>query len=153
MAYDPQSDIWKLMNLYEQDLPSKPTLPSKEILLLRARLVYEEALEFVTACGCALSADDMDDQGNPRVVIDEDIQPDLNEYADACGDQLVVTYGALNAAGIRVRPLWDEIQRSNMAKVWPDGTIHKRDDGKVIKPDTWTPPNIEQVLEEQMRRK
>jgi predicted HAD superfamily Cof-like phosphohydrolase len=32
---------------------------------------------------------------------------------------LVVTYGALNAAGVKAEPAWDEVQRSNMSKAWP----------------------------------
>jgi hypothetical protein len=31
----------------------------------------------------------------------------------------VVTYGALNAAGVKAQSAWDEVQRSNMSKAWP----------------------------------
>jgi len=63
---------------------------------------------------------------------------------------LVVTYGAANALGIQVEPVWDEIQRSNLSKVWPDGAIHKREDGKVIKPSTYSPAAIDGVLAQQV---
>jgi hypothetical protein len=45
--------------------------------------------------------------------------PDFTEYVDGCIDQLVVTYGALNAAGVKAQSAWDEVQRSNMSKAWP----------------------------------
>jgi predicted HAD superfamily Cof-like phosphohydrolase len=76
--------------------------------------------------------------------------PNLIEMADAIGDTLVVTYGAANALGIQVEPVWDEIQRSNLSKVWHDGAIHKREDGKVIKPSTYSPAAIDGVLAQQV---
>ena len=39
-----------------------------------------------------------------------------------------------------------EIHRSNMAKLGPDGRPIYRDDGKVMKPEGWTPPNIGGLL-------
>ena len=53
------------------------------------------------------------------VELDPNGTPDLVEYVDGCIDQLVVTYGALNAAGIQAQSAWDEVQRSNMSKAWP----------------------------------
>ena len=49
--------------------------------------------------------------------------PDFVEYVDGCIDQLVVTYGALNAAGIQAQSAWDEVQRSTMSKAWPHCSI------------------------------
>lgn len=155
-SYDPQKDICLLMSLYQQEVKETPELPDPETLLLRARLVFEEALEFVAACGCEVTMKIASPQGEEKTVIvtddvtvewDGTLQPDLIEYVDACVDQLVVTYGALNAAGVKVQPVWDEVHRSNMSKVWPDGTIHKREDGKVLKPDTYSPADVRGVLD------
>jgi len=137
-----------MLHLYKQEVKYRPELPDRATLLLRARLVLEEALEFVKACGCTTVISHLEYEDRIEAY-DLGAKPDLVEYADACGDILVVTYGALNAAGIKVEPLWDEILRSNRSKVWPDGTIHKREDGKVIKPTTWSPPDIEMVLYKQ----
>ena len=57
------------------------------------------------------------------VVPDPDREPDFVEYVDGCIDQLVVTYGALNAAGVKAEPAWDEVQRSNMSKAWPHCSV------------------------------
>ena len=145
MHYDPQADSEQLMKLYRQEIKRSPELPNRETLLLRARLVFEEAMEFVKACGCDVNFT----KTSPdilEVFTDPQGKPDLVEYADACGDILVVTYGALNTAGIQPQPLMEEIHRSNMSKVFPDGTIHKREDGKVLKPDTYSPADIKTVL-------
>ena len=118
--YRPQQDIVTLMKQFDQEVKESPEMPDAKTRLLRARLVFEEALEFVRACGCTVATTDgagvIDDVS---VVLDPKGTPDLTEYVDGCVDQLVVTYGALNAAGVKVEPAWDEVQRSNMSKAWP----------------------------------
>jgi predicted HAD superfamily Cof-like phosphohydrolase len=118
--YRPQQDIVTLMKQFEQQVKDSPEMPDEKTRLLRARLVFEEALEFVRACGCTvLLAENEKVIDNISVVHDPAGNPDLTEYVDGCVDQLVVTYGALNAAGIQVEAAWDEVQRSNMSKAWP----------------------------------
>ena len=39
-----------------------------------------------------------------------------------------------------------EVHRSNMTKVCKDGTVLRREDGKIIKPDTFEEPNLEKFL-------
>ena len=34
-----------------------------------------------------------------------------------------MTYGALNAAGVKAQSAWDEVQRSNMSKAWPHCSV------------------------------
>lgn len=122
--YRPQHDIVTLMKQFEQEVKESPEMPDTKTCLLRARLVFEEALEFVRACGCTVAlADSTPAIDNISVVLDPEGNPDLTEYVDGCVDQLVVTYGALNAAGIRVEPAWDEVQRSNMSKAWPHCSV------------------------------
>jgi hypothetical protein len=44
---------------------------------------------------------------------------------------------------------WNEVMRSNLDKIDPEtGTVLKRDDGKVLKPDGWTPPWLDPYLNE-----
>ena len=126
--YRPQEDIVALMTQFEQDVKDSPELPDDATRLLRARLVFEEALEFVRACGCTVALAGSDGKTSP--VIDEisvvaapDVAPDFTEYVDGCIDQLVVTYGALVAAGVKAQSAWDEVQRSNMSKAWPHCNI------------------------------
>ena len=39
-----------------------------------------------------------------------------------------------------------ENSKSNMTKVCKDGTVLRREDGKIIKPDTFEEPNLEKFL-------
>ena len=137
-SYHPQEDITLLMQQFEQEVMQSPELPAPETRLLRARLVFEEALEFVKGCGCTVNLAASHYSGKSKtakeagkaaliddlvVDLDPNGTPDLVEYVDGCIDQLVVTYGALNAAGVKAAPAWDEVQRSNMSKAWPHCSV------------------------------
>ena len=129
--YRPQEDIVTLMKQFNQQVKESPQLPDPETRLLRARLVFEEALEFVKGCGCTVTMTAAGLSGDAGTAVINDIgvvldpagTPDFAEYVDGCIDQLVVTYGALNAAGVKAQPAWDEVQRSNMSKAWPHCSV------------------------------
>ena len=58
-------------------------------------------------------------------------------------DILVVTIGAIHSAGFDAEGAWKEVMRTNFAKIDSEtGKVRKRDDGKVLKPVGWTPPNL-----------
>ena len=143
--YRPQHDIVTLMRQFDQPVKESPEMPDEKTRLLRARLVFEEALEFVRSCGCTVTQAGASEKGaavidDISVVVDPKGTPDLTEYVDGCVDQLVVTYGALNAAGIKVEPAWDEVQRSNMSKAWPhcsvcDAVLVRGSGEKLVHPD------------------
>jgi predicted HAD superfamily Cof-like phosphohydrolase len=146
--YRPQEDIVTLMKQFNQQVKDSPELPDPGTRLLRARLVFEEALEFVKGCGCTVTTSVAGSDGPAEtavidkigVVPDPDGKPDLVEYVDGCVDQLVVTYGALNAAGVKVEPAWNEVQRSNMSKAWPhcnvcDAVLVRRSGTELVHPD------------------
>jgi predicted HAD superfamily Cof-like phosphohydrolase len=71
---------------------------------------------------------------------------DIVATADACADLIWVVEGLCHSLGIPLQKVWDEVARSNMSK-FVDGKIIKREDGKVLKPDTYSPPNIKAILE------
>lgn len=72
---------------------------------------------------------------------------DIVETADALADIVYVCYGAALEFGIDLDRVLAEVHSSNMSKVWPDGTVHYRQDGKVEKPHgSWRAPNIARVL-------
>jgi predicted HAD superfamily Cof-like phosphohydrolase len=63
---------------------------------------------------------------------------------DALIDILVVTIGAIHSLGANGEAAWMEVMRTNFAKIDPEtGKVRKREDGKVLKPQGWTPPNLE----------
>ena len=71
---------------------------------------------------------------------------DWIEVVDAICDLLYVTYGAASALGVDIEPFFAEVHRSNMAKLGDDGKPIRREDGKVLKPLTWTPPDLMSIL-------
>ncbi len=71
---------------------------------------------------------------------------DIVEIADACADLKWVIEGLEHTLDIPQQKVWNEVARSNLAKISSDGKVHKRSDGKVLKPDGWTPPNIKDII-------
>jgi predicted HAD superfamily Cof-like phosphohydrolase len=68
---------------------------------------------------------------------------DRLEQLDALVDILVVTMGAIRAGGFDSEGAWNEVMRTNFAKIDSNtGKVRKRKDGKVLKPEGWTPPNL-----------
>ena len=66
---------------------------------------------------------------------------------DALIDILVVTIGAIHSLGADAEGAWKEVMRTNFAKIDKDtGKVRKREDGKVLKPQGWTPPELEPYL-------
>lgn len=68
---------------------------------------------------------------------------DRVEILDALIDIIVVTAGAINSMGVNGAGAWDEVMKTNFAKIDPHtGKVKKREDGKVLKPNNWQPPDL-----------
>lgn len=98
-----------------------PKLPSIAEVFLRRGLVCEEFDELIDAL--------------------EDCF--LDEIAKEAADLIYVVVGLCVSFGIPITKVFEEVHRSNMAKV--GGTY--RADGKLLKPEGWTPPDIKGLLE------
>ena len=65
------------------------------------------------------------------------------EQLDALIDILVVTIGAIHSMGADAEGAWQEVLKTNLAKIDSNtGKVIKREDGKVLKPVGWKPPNL-----------
>ncbi len=121
---------------------------------------YEDVKEFQVAMGLAvgdLSAPDITRDQEMRVrLIEEEVTElidalasgDVVGVADALADIQYVVNGAAIVWGIDLDPVAAEVHRSNMTK--RGGKL--REDGKLLKPDHYEPPNIERVLAEQVEK-
>ena len=70
------------------------------------------------------------------------------EVLDALIDILVVTIGAIHSMGADGEGAWKEVMRTNFAKIDSEtGKVRKREDGKVLKPLGWTPPELAPYVE------
>lgn len=110
-------DFHRLVGAYSA---GRPSVPSTGVRDLRIGLLEEELREYVEA------SNDLDIVG----------------VADALADLLYVVYGAGEAWGLDLGPIFAEVHRSNMTKV--GGPM--REDGKNLKPEGWSPPNLGLVI-------
>lgn len=78
--------------------------------------------------------------------LQDPFRADLAQVAKELADLVYVLYGTAVALGINLdEALW-RVHLSNMSKRAPDGTITRRSDGKVLKPDTYQTPDMSGVL-------
>src|SRR6188768_1928388 len=110
-----KQDVLKFMEAFDQ-IQNKDQLQD-----LYADLIYEEFDEFREAL----------------------MEMNEVEEFDACLDMIWVIIGHMIVKGWDVEGGWNEVTRSNMAKLDPaTGKAIHREDGKVVKPANWTPPNL-----------
>lgn len=109
---------------FEIATATRPTLPDGRTARLRTRLIQEEFEEFKEALEAK----------------------DLPAMAKELADLLYVVYGTAVSCGIDMEPVFREVHRSNMSKV---GGC-KREDGKWVKPPTYSPADIEPILNKQL---
>jgi predicted HAD superfamily Cof-like phosphohydrolase len=48
---------------------------------------------------------------------------------------------------IPLQEVWDEVARSNSSKISENGKVIKNENGKIMKPDTFSPANVRAILE------
>jgi predicted HAD superfamily Cof-like phosphohydrolase len=108
-----------------EEVQVNPHLIDEQLLNLRLSLINEEIGETFLSMG----------------------QQSLVGIADGIVDSIVVLIGTAVAYGIDIRPVWDEVHRTNMLK--KGGEV--REDGKRLKPKEWKPPNIQKILLSQVK--
>jgi predicted HAD superfamily Cof-like phosphohydrolase len=76
-------------------------------------------------------------------LLEATLSDDRVEQLDALIDILVVTIGAIHSMGADAEGAWKEVMTTNFAKIDRDtGKVRKREDGKVLKPIGWVPPEL-----------
>jgi len=99
--------------------------PSEDNQWLYANLIDEEYKEFVSA---------LHDKDEPEML-------------DACMDMIWVILGFCHMKGYDIGGAWDEVVKTNMAKVDPaTGKVRRREDGKILKPEGWKPPDMTKFI-------
>jgi len=121
LMHDAQAMVEAFHRMFDIVTNPAPTAVSADTRQLRVRLIQEEFDELREA----LHGDDL-----PAV-------------AKELADLLYVVYGTAVSYGIDMDPVFREVHRSNMSKVGG----HKREDGKWVKPPTYSPAVIGPILE------
>jgi len=125
---NPFRDQEKFMKACDQSVDGS----NEDQFKMYLRLIKEEFDELQVAQGIDLETG-------------EQVGPvDKVETLDALLDIIVVTIGAIHSAGMNAEGGWKEVMNTNFAKIDKEtGKVRKREDGKVLKPQGWTPPNLE----------
>ncbi len=121
---DEQSMVEEFHKKFDILVQTSPTAASEETKRLRIRLIQEEFDELKESMA----------EGN------------LAALAKEMADLLYVVYGTAVSYGIDMDPVFREVHRSNLSKVGG----YKREDGKWVKPPTYSPADIEPLLAMQM---
>jgi len=75
--------------------------------------------------------------------IEADLANDDVERLDACFDMIWVIIGYMKSRGWDCESAWDEGAKSNLSKIDPaTGLVRRREDGKILKPEGWKPPDF-----------
>ena len=116
---------------------------------------FRDQEKFMRACDQSTSEMNIDQYSLYLNLIEEEYKElteainthDRKEQLDALIDILVVTIGAIHSAGFDAEGAWKEVMATNFAKVDKQtGKVRKREDGKVLKPTGWEPPDLEPFL-------
>lgn len=120
---DEQAMVEAFHSKFEILVQTAPADLNEETKQLRVRLIQEEFDELKEAMAT----------GNLAAVAKE------------MADLLYVTYGTAVSYGIDMEPVFQEVHRSNLSKIGG----YKRADGKWVKPPTYSPADIESIVEAQ----
>lgn len=71
---------------------------------------------------------------------------DIVELADGLADMVWVIMGMASSLDIDFEDVWEEVKRSNMSKFVDGVAIRNPKTGKIMKPDTFSEPDLARVL-------
>lgn len=109
---------------HPENIVSSPTIPLANVRELCQTLLRGELLELSTAI----------------------VNDDLNEIADGIGDSIFVLLYMAHCYGLPIGAIWDEIVRTNMTKFVDGVAVRDPHTNKILKPESWMPPDIEAIL-------
>lgn len=113
--------------------------------------VFRDQAKFMNACGQTVGTRNPDQFDLYVKLIEEEVSElqtavdnnDLVAQLDALIDIMVVTVGAVQSLGADGEGAWKEVMSTNFAKIDSlSGLVRKREDGKVLKPVGWRPPEL-----------
>ena len=113
---------------------------------------FEQVSTFLQACDQTVGEQNFNQSDLYMRLIEEEYdelgdaraQDDAVEELDACCDLIWVTIGYALSRGWDISGAFNEVARSNMSKIdAATGKVLKREDGKVLKPATFSEPQLE----------
>ena len=123
--------------------------------------VFRDQAKFMNACGQTVGKRNLDQFDLYLKLILEEVSElqtavddnDLVEQLDALIDIMVVTVGAVQSLGADGEGAWKEVMSTNFAKIDSlTGRVRKREDGKILKPVGWRPPELSKYINKEQGR-
>lgn len=146
-AVDRQAMVRRFFHIANQAQPRTPAIPDDETVRFRLRLVAEEFFELLEACIPDDRLQVTFSRENVEALIDAlPICVDMPKAIDAIVDTEFTTQGMAIAFGVDTNPIWRAVSEANAAKA--GGPVVE---GKLGKPASWTPPDVEGLLRAQGR--
>ena len=118
--------------------------------------VFKDQEKFMTACDQSVNSYNEQQLALYFNLIDEEHSElkqavndnDRVEILDALLDIIVVSIGALHSMGCQPEDAWNEVMKTNFAKICSTTgkVIRRESDNKILKPEGWTPPDIKSIL-------
>lgn len=120
------NQVLEFYKAFKHPIAASPKFMGMERVIMRHRLLDEEVVELFEA-------------GSSGDIVD---------VADAIADCFYILIGTAIEYGIaeKLPALFDEVHRSNMSKLDDDGNPIYREDGKVLKSNNYTPPNLKDIV-------
>jgi predicted HAD superfamily Cof-like phosphohydrolase len=122
-----------------------------DLIALRSTLIGEEVQEALEALLNYRKSQIMDDyfEENPTAGLTGLHVVEAPRWYEALAkelaDVLYVVYGTADLLEIPLEAVFAEVHRSNMSKV-VDGEVIRREDGKILKPDTYREADVHGAL-------
>jgi predicted HAD superfamily Cof-like phosphohydrolase len=73
---------------------------------------------------------------------------DLDAVKESILDMMDRVFNVARLSNIPINVVFDEIHRSNLSKLMPDGSVLYRADNKVLKGPNYTPPDIASIMQQ-----
>lgn len=117
--------------------------------------VFTDVQVFMSAAGQTTTEDNPNQAQLYKNLIKEEVSEfweaeavsDDVEEIDACFDMIWVIVGYMLSRGWDCDKIWDEGALSNLKKIdKATKKVLKREDGKVLKPEGWQPPNFSKFV-------
>ena len=117
--------------------------------------VFRDVQVFMAAAGQTISQENISQSSLYHNLIVEEYaeyiaarnKSDDVETIDACFDMIWVIVGYMLSRGWDLDRIWDEGSLSNLKKIDKStGYVIKREDGKIMKPEGWKPPDFSKFV-------
>lgn len=122
---NPYKSVKEFHEAMGQPVGDKPQWLEPERLSFRLKLIREEL-----------------DELREELIAEVDLANTAKEISDC----IYVLAGLAVEMGLDIDAVFEDVHRSNLSKLGPDGKVIFRSDGKVLKPETYSPADPAAVL-------